>query len=398
MKQVFLAITVIGTLFFSMVASAQQKTIVETAVAAGNFTNLVTALKAADLVDTLNGHAQFTVFAPTDEAFAKLDPALLQSLLQPENKEKLSQLLTFHVVAGRVAARDAYELNAATTVNGQRLPIDLRGDVPKVGDSTFVATDIQCSNGVIHVIDSVLLPNLETIPATANAVGQFNTLLAAVGAAGLGDVLSGKGPFTVFAPSDDAFAALPAGTVESLLLPENKRKLIDILKYHVVSGRVYDNDALKAVRAQTLLGRSVEINFFTDGIRVNGARVAAKNIDCSNGVIHVIDSVLLPETMSRAEVMNTLTNSINTAVPVFNSGDHGQCCDIYMQTMEAINSAGIDGADPHTMSMISQIMENARKTHALRERAWVLRRGIDSLYSRVSTMSNIMPMSTQTNR
>ena len=197
MKQALLAFAIIVTTFLNSEVSAQQKTIVETAVGAGNFNTLVTAVKAAGLVETLNGHKKFTVFAPTDEAFAKLDPATIQSLLRPENKQQLTDVLTYHVLPGSVAARDAYDLNSATTVNGQRLPLDFRGDSLNVGDSKITVTDIQCSNGVIHVIDAVLLPKLDSIPKTAKAAGTFNTLLAAVDAAGLAGVLSGPGPFTV---------------------------------------------------------------------------------------------------------------------------------------------------------------------------------------------------------
>jgi len=398
MKSAFVAFTLATTLLFSANLQAQQKTIVETAIAAGNFHTLVTAVKAADLVDTLNGHTQFTVFAPTDEAFAKLDQATIKSLLQPENKGKLASVLTYHVVPGRVAARDAYDLNSAPTVNGQRLPVNFRGDSLKVGDSTITVTDIQCSNGVIHVIDSVLLPKLDSIPATAKAAGQFNTLLAAVNAAGLAEVLSGPGPFTVFAPTDEAFAALPAGTVESLLKPENKQQLVDILKYHVVSGRVYDNDAVKAGSAQTLLGRSVDASLSAAGIKINDSSVVVKNIEASNGVVHVINAVLIPSSMSRQNVMSTLMSAIDQGTPIFNAGHHGQCCDIYMKTMESISSAGIKGADDHTMTIVSQTLNNARTTQDMTERAWVLRRGIDSLYTSVSNMNNSMPMSTQTRR
>ena len=251
------------------------------------------------MVDTLNGHKKFTVFAPTDEAFAKLDSSLLNSLLEPQNKSKLTQVLTYHVLQNQVAARDAFDLNSAATVNGQRVPLNFRGDRLTIGNANIIVTDIQCSNGVIHVIDSVLVPELENIPSIAQSAGKFNTLLAAVGAAGLADVLSGPGPFTVFAPTDDAFSALPAGTVDSLLKPENKQQLIDILKYHVVSGRVYDNDAVRARRAKTLLGRSVDIGFSADGIRINDAKVVARNVNASNGVIHIIDSVLIPQAMTR---------------------------------------------------------------------------------------------------
>jgi uncharacterized surface protein with fasciclin (FAS1) repeats len=131
--------------------------IVETAVAAGSFKTLVAAVKAADLVDTLKGAGPFTVFAPTDAAFAQFPAAVIEDLLKPENKGKLQGILTYHVVAGKVLAADVVKLKAAKTVQGQDLKIDTTDGV-KVDDANVVQTDIQCSNGVIHVIDAVVLP------------------------------------------------------------------------------------------------------------------------------------------------------------------------------------------------------------------------------------------------
>jgi uncharacterized surface protein with fasciclin (FAS1) repeats len=131
--------------------------IVDTAVAAGSFKTLVAAAKAADLVATLKSAGPFTVFAPTDAAFAKLPQAVIQDLLQPENKVKLQGILTYHVVGGKVLAADVVTLKAAKTVQGQDLKIDTTKGV-KVDDANVVQTDIQCSNGVIHVIDAVVLP------------------------------------------------------------------------------------------------------------------------------------------------------------------------------------------------------------------------------------------------
>ncbi len=131
--------------------------IVDTAVAAGSFQTLVAAVKAADLVDTLKGVGPFTVFAPTDAAFAKLPAAVVQDLLKPENKGKLQGILTYHVVAGKVLAADVVNLKVAKTVQGQELKIDTKDGV-KVDAANVVNTDIQCSNGVIHVIDAVVLP------------------------------------------------------------------------------------------------------------------------------------------------------------------------------------------------------------------------------------------------
>jgi uncharacterized surface protein with fasciclin (FAS1) repeats len=137
---------------------AASQDIVDTAVAAGSFKTLAAALQAAGLVETLKGKGPFTVFAPTDEAFAKLPAGTVDDLLKPENKEKLAAILTYHVVSGKVMAAQVTKMNAAKTVNGQFLAISVNGGTVTVDNAKVVKTDILCSNGVIHVIDSVVLP------------------------------------------------------------------------------------------------------------------------------------------------------------------------------------------------------------------------------------------------
>lgn len=268
-------------------------TIVETAIEAGNFTTLAAALGAADLVDTLQGKGPFTVFAPTDEAFAALPKGTLESLLDPKNKATLTSILTHHVVAGRVSSASLVKMNNAAALSGQRLGIRVGENGVMIGGSKVAVTDIQCKNGTIHVIDTVMLPSSRDIVETAVAAGTFNTLVAAVGAGGLAGVLQGDGPFTVFAPTDEAFAALPKGTVESLLLPENKAKLVAILKYHVVSGRVY-SDQLSNGDVATLGGSKVKVSLRKNESFINEAKVTAADIQTTNGVIHVLNKVLLP--------------------------------------------------------------------------------------------------------
>ena len=138
---------------------AASQDIVDTAVAAGSFKTLAAALQAAGLVDTLKGKGPFTVFAPTDEAFAKLPAGTVENLLKPENKEKLVAILTYHVVPGMDLASQVTKMNSAKTVNGQSLAISFNGDTVMVDNAKVIKTDILCSNGVIHVIDSVILPN-----------------------------------------------------------------------------------------------------------------------------------------------------------------------------------------------------------------------------------------------
>ena len=306
------AVAVLAT---SSLVKAADKDIVDTAVAAGSFKTLAAALGAADLVDALKGPGPITVFAPTDEAFAKLPAGTVETLLKPENKDQLTAVLTYHVVAGQVAAKQVVDLKGAKTLNGQRVDISVADGKVSVDKATVVTTDILCSNGIIHVIDSVILPASDNIVATADKAGAFKTLLAAAKAAGLAEALSGKGPFTVFAPTDEAFAKLPAGTVETLLKPENKGKLAAILKYHVVSGRVYSEDALAAKKAKTLEGSEISISVSGGQAKINDANLVTTDLDASNGVIHVIDSVILPPAKAAKVGSTTSTSTHYVSTP-----------------------------------------------------------------------------------
>lgn len=155
----FVSVAVAGTGKYSkMDAVATKPDILDTAIASGSFTTLVTALKEADLVQTLKGDGPFTVFAPTDEAFAKLPAGTVADLLKPENKAKLTAILTYHVVPGKVMASDVVNLNSAPTVNGKQLSIDVGAGGVRIDNANVIKTDIKTSNGVIHVIDAVLIP------------------------------------------------------------------------------------------------------------------------------------------------------------------------------------------------------------------------------------------------
>lgn len=274
-------------------------TIVDIAVADGRFTTLVAAVQAAELVETLSGEGPFTVFAPTDDAFAALPEGTLETLLQPENKQALTDILLYHVVAGKVMAADVVGLSSATTVLGEDVTVRVDMGNVYINDAQVIITDIEASNGVIHVIDAVILPPAEeevgTIVDIAVADERFSTLVAAVTAAELVETLSGEGPFTVFAPTNDAFAALPEGTLESLLLPENKQALTDILLYHVVAGKVMAADVVTLSLATTALGQDLTITVTDGRVFLNDTvEVIITDIEASNGVIHVIDAVLLP--------------------------------------------------------------------------------------------------------
>jgi transforming growth factor-beta-induced protein len=262
--------------------------IVDTAVAAGSFNTLVAAVEAAGLADTLKSEGPFTVFAPTDEAFARVPEKTLSALLA--DPESLKAVLLYHVVPGKVMASDVVKLTSAKTALGQTLSISTSGGV-RVGSANVVQTDIETSNGVIHVIDTVLLPKKDIIEV-ARSAGSFSTLLAAIDAAGLTDALRSDGPFTVFAPTDAAFGKLPEGTIEALL--NDRQKLTSILTYHVVPGKVLAADVVKLSEAETLQGQSVTVST-SSSVMVDNAHVTKTDIMATNGVIHVIDTVILPD-------------------------------------------------------------------------------------------------------
>ena len=153
-----LALAVLGLTVGSTIARTAEKDIVDTAVSAGQFKTLASALDAAGLVQTLKGDGPFTVFAPTDEAFAKLPAGILENLMKPENKDQLVAILTYHVVPGKVEAADVVKLDEAKTVNGKMVDIKVKGDTAMVNDAKITKADIAASNGVIHVIDAVILP------------------------------------------------------------------------------------------------------------------------------------------------------------------------------------------------------------------------------------------------
>jgi transforming growth factor-beta-induced protein len=278
---------------FGAMSFAADKDIVDTAVGAGKFKTLAAALGAAGLVETMKGAGPFTVFAPTDEAFAKLPKGTVEELIKPENKAKLTAILTYHVVKGKVMSGDVVKVKGAVALNGQRIDVEANKEGVTVDGAKVTTADVACSNGVIHIIDTVMMPATDNIPAVADKAGSFKTLLAAVKAGGLVETLSGEGPFTVFAPTDEAFAKLGT-TVSDLLKPENKDKLVSILTYHVVAGRIYSEDAVAAKAAKTVQGASIKISAGDKGAFINESKLVKTDIDASNGVIHVIDSVLMP--------------------------------------------------------------------------------------------------------
>ncbi|MBT8203029.1 MAG: fasciclin domain-containing protein [Acidimicrobiia bacterium] len=286
-------------------AEEMTATVVDIAVD-GGFTTLVAAVQAAGLADTLSGDGPFTVFAPTDDAFAALPDGVLDALL--EDTDTLAEILTYHVVPGKVLAADVVGLTSATTVQGEDIAIEVvDGGVLLNGNANVTTTDIEAVNGVVHVIDNVILPpsvDVDSLLAepmmglieTAQAAGNFTTFLAAADAAELtGALASGAlGKLTIFAPTDEAFAALPEGTLDSLLA--DTEALTAVLTYHATLGEVLAADVVELDSYASLAaGAPVTIEVVDGTVVLNGsANVIQTDIMTSGGIIHVIDAVLIP--------------------------------------------------------------------------------------------------------
>lgn len=271
-----------------------DQTIVDIALADENFSTLVTALEAAGLVEALQDEGPFTVFAPTNDAFAALPEGALEGLLA--DQEALTNVLLYHVAEGEAMAADVVELDGqkVETLLGQYLEITIDGETVLVDESQVITADVKASNGVIHVVDSVLIPESRTIAEIAVEDGRFTTLVAALEAANLVEALQAEGPFTVFAPTDDAFAALPEGTVEGLLADADA--LTQVLLYHVVDGKVMATQVVEfdGQEVEMLSGDNVLVMIEGEAVKINDAQVIIPDVEASNGVIHVIDAVLVP--------------------------------------------------------------------------------------------------------
>ncbi|CAB9497922.1 beta-induced protein ig-h3 [Seminavis robusta] len=281
-----------SSLFLSSV-SAQDSTIVEIAESTGSHTTLVDLVTKAGLVDTLNGAGPFTLFGPTDDAFAALNGAA-DKFTTPEFSEHLVDILTYHVIGAKVTSADLVD-GPVAMVNGEDASVT--ASPPMINTANIIAPfDAEGSNGVVHSTDAVLLPTSVTSDIVDIAAGAdaFSTLVDLVTTAGLVDTLKGEGPFTVFAPTNDAFAELPEETVALLTSPEGKDQLIDILTYHVVAGNVYASQVPAEGEITMVNGDAAMVKNDGSMVMINDAMVVMDQILASNGVIHPINKVILP--------------------------------------------------------------------------------------------------------
>jgi uncharacterized surface protein with fasciclin (FAS1) repeats len=294
--------------------------IADIAASTSDVSTLASALQAAGLESTLDGAGPFTVFAPRDAAFSALDDDVLAGLLEDGNAALLARVLTFHVVPTEALAADLSDGQTLTTVEGGTLEVGVSGSTVTVNGATVVTADIAASNGVIHLIDEVLLPAETDVYETAVLTAGTTTLASAVLAAGLEDDLAGSGPFTVFAPTNDAFGMVDPYTLDALLTAGNVEILQRVLGFHVIPGQeIMAGDLTDGAMVTTLEGGTLTVDL-SDAMdpKVNGVSITTTDIEVGNGVIHLVDEVILPEfdiveTATLTEGFETLTAAVEAA-------------------------------------------------------------------------------------
>ncbi|MCL4160451.1 UNVERIFIED_CONTAM: hypothetical protein GTU68_002606, partial [Idotea baltica] len=271
-------------------------TVVDIVVNSPDHNILETAVIAADLAGTLSGAGPFTVFAPTDDAFAALDTGVLDALLM-DPMGALTDILLYHVVGAEAPSSSLVDGQVIETLNGKDIVVTIDANGVFINDAQVTIADIQTDNGIVHVIDAVLLPPTVTVVVTVVDVivnsPDHNILETAVIAADLAGTLSGAGPFTVFAPTDDAFAALDTGVLDALLM-DPMGALTDILLYHVVGAEAPSSSLVDGQVIETLNGKDIIVTIDANGVFINDAQVTIADIQTDNGIVHVIDAVLLP--------------------------------------------------------------------------------------------------------
>ena len=309
---------------FILLCSAYQmkaQTVVDLIVGSPDHNTLETAVIAAQLDDDLSGSGPFTVFAPTDAAFDALPAGVLGSLLA-DPTGALAQVLLYHVVGAEAFSTDLSDGQVINTLSGGDVTVTINGSGVFINDAQVTVADLVATNGVVHVIDAVLLEPAPT-PATVFEIiansADHNTLETALLVTGLSGALEGSGPYTVFAPTDAAFDALPAGVLDALLVPPYI-DLTNILLYHVVAGQALSTDLVDGQTISTLIGADLTVTINANGVFINNAQVTVADLIADNGVVHVIDAVLLqPQPIEGCTAMEACNYNADATV------DNGLC-------------------------------------------------------------------------
>ena len=362
-----------------------------------NLTTLLEFVKAAEI--EFPKDAKLTIFAPTNEAFARLPRTQVEFLTSAEGKPALQAILKHHVVAQSLESAALLDRRRVKALSGQSLEVD--PSALTVDGARLVAADVAFDGGLVHVIDAVMLPELRSIEEIVAEDERFSTLRAAIGAAGLGPQLGKRnpGPWTLLAPSNEAFAAIPADALKELL--EDRPALTAVLAAHVLPTSIRREEMLSQGSARTLMGDgTVTFALASGAITVAGARIEVADIEAANGIIHVIDRVLpaqggaksaeaaatasSPERARQAAAIMEL--AIERGVPRFNAGDAASCAALYELGIASVVLLGADAIGPSAKADLAEALERGSDHQDASERAWIYRRAMDRALAQVAEM------------
>ena len=363
--------------------------------------NLAAVAKSADLTTLLSlvelsglqlpSDGRVTIFAPTNEAFAEIPADKLKFLTSEEGLPTLRAILRHHVLPMAVDSASLLERRGVVALSGQNLAID--GEGLSVAGATVVKADVPFDKGIVYLIDRVLMPETRSIAEVVSQDARLAMLFKAVTAAGLAEQLGGRneGPWTVLAPSNEAFAALGEDTIKMLLADPSQ--LANVLSAHVIPSRIRRSDMIAQRSARTLLGRDAVSFSLVDGkVTVAGADIIASDIEASNGVIHIIDRVIIPNQSagndgsaeqiktSMASVSGLVELAIERGVPLFNDGNPEACAAIYEVTIAAIIDLAPQTVGQNAIERLGLALAEGNTETDAAKRAWIFRRAIDRLY------------------
>ena len=352
-------------------------------------TTLLSLVEASGL--QLPAEGRFTIFAPTNQAFEAIPAEKVKFLTSPQGRETLQAILKNHIVPNAVDSAELLQRRGVVALSGQNLAVD--SEAMTIAGAPLLKTDLRFQRGIVHVIGKVMVPQTRSIAELVGEDPRLSTLLKAVVEAGLAEQLGGEngGPWTVLAPSNDAFAALGEPAIKALLADPSK--LAAVLSAHVIPSRIRRSDMVSQGSARTLLGRDAVSFALVDGkVTAGGASIIAADIDASNGVVHIIDRVLIPSPaaaagsgaekskVTAASISALIEAAIERGAPLFNEGNPAACAAVYEVTITALVDLAAETLGSAAVDGLRLALAEGEAEKDATKRAWLYRRAMDRIY------------------
>lgn len=380
-------------------ASTQRESLAAAARSAGRFDTFMRLAEAAELATLLEGTQFHTLAAPTDRAFDALPTGTVGALLRPEHRAKLEALVKFHVISGNHSAAALSTRRHISTLNGQRMALDVDGLTLKFAGAPLAMPSIACRNGMLHGVDQVLLPVADELTGVLEVEGEFSTLIQLLKQTGLHDALAdGDDVLTLFAPTDEAFERVPTDLLARLVQPKNEQLLKSVLMHHIVEGRLYSQTLLSGEAPRSLEGSRLDTAAIAAPSGQGQPLIVAADLEGTNGVVHKVNRVILPpriettllkpvertaqspDAAPRARWQAALETAVADGKQLYQDGAHAACADRYEETIRQLLQTTNESDLPRARTALLEALTASDRQETSTARAWVLRRGINRAY------------------